>query len=249
MQGDFSDAEIARLAALHPEIDRARRRVARLAEDHGALNSLQHFIRDLPVPAVLLSWQMELLYHNREGVEGCARWQNGAATRALKPSYELPPALLAACAGMKKQWGARRGSRDPAASAKRTMQHPTIQGMAATISILSLEAGLISDPNFLIVFTNTDRHESEEAPAEHRALAEFSRLTPRQREIAALVSEGESNGEIAAALGCSVATVKNGLSAIFKKTGTASRAKLMRKLLGDTVQARLASQAVTLARK
>ena len=229
-QGDFSDAEIARLAALHPEIDHARWRVARLAEARGALSSLQHFIRDLPVPAVLLSWQLEPLYHNREGVKCCARWQSGAAARVLKPSYELPSALLAACAAMKEQWGARRGSRNTAGSAKRTVHHPTMQGMAATISILPLEAGLISDPTFLIVLAPAARRESKVVPAEHPALAEFSKLTARQREIAALVGDGKSNGEIATALGCSVATVKNGLFAIFKTTRVASRAQLMARL-------------------
>ena len=230
-QGDFSAGEIARIAALHPEIDRARRRVARLAEEHGALSSLRHFVRDLPVPAVLLSWQMEPLFHNREGVECCARWQNGAATRALKPTYDLPPALLAECIAMKEEWGAHRGSRDTCGPGRRTVHHPTAPGMAASISILPLESGLISDPNFLIVFEHAGRRESKVPPAERPALAEFSRLTPRQREIAALVCEGRSNGEIAAALGCSIPTVKNGLYAIFKKTGVASRAQLMRKLV------------------
>lgn len=225
-QGDFSDEEIARIEALHPEIDRARRRVARLAEQRGALKSLQHFVRDLPVPAVLLSWQLEPLYHNREGVECCARWMNGNAARALKPCYGLPPALLAACAALKQQWGARRDDRGPC---KRIVRHSTTPGLAARISMLPLESGLISDPNFLIVFQGSARRKSQKAHARQPALAEFSRLTPRQREIATQTGEGKSNGEIATALGCSVGTVKAGLYAVFKAIDVSSRAQLMRK--------------------
>ncbi len=227
-QGDFSDEEIARIAGLHPEIDRARRRVARLAEERGALSSLQHLVRDLPVPAVLLNWQFELLYHNREGVECCARWQSGAAAHALKPCYELPPALRAWCAAMKELWGAGRGLRGPR---KRTVHHPAAPGLAARISMLPLESGLISDPNFLIVFAHAGRRESKVAPAQQPAFAEFSRLTPRQREIATLAAEGQSNSEIAAALGCSLGTVKNRLHAIFKTMEVASRGQLVRKLV------------------
>lgn len=232
-QGDFSEVEIARISALHPEIHRARLRVARLDEQRGALGSLQHFVRDLPVPAVLLSWHMEPLFYNREGLECCGRWQYGAAVGTLKPCFTLPSEVLAACSAMKDQWQSSRVSGNPRGADKQMVRHSSAPALTANVNILHQESGLIGDPNFLIVFEHAGRIETMVPPAEHPALALLSRLTPRQREIAALAGEGKSNGEIATALICSLATVKNGLYSIFKKTGVASRTQLMLKL-GNT---------------
>ena len=52
-------------------------------------------------------------------------------------------------------------------------------------------------------------------------------LTPRQTEVLALVVQGQANRDIAAALGCSLRTVEIHLSAVFRKTGQASRTKLV----------------------
>jgi DNA-binding NarL/FixJ family response regulator len=63
-------------------------------------------------------------------------------------------------------------------------------------------------------------------------------LTPREGEVAQLVSDGLSNGEAADALGLSIHTVKNYLFSIFDKTGVSSRAELMLYLLSQNAQPR-----------
>ena len=57
-------------------------------------------------------------------------------------------------------------------------------------------------------------------PDEERFLA----LTPRERQVAALIAEGKTNKEIAAAFVLSVATVKDHVHRILVKTGLPSRA-------------------------
>jgi len=52
------------------------------------------------------------------------------------------------------------------------------------------------------------------------------RLTTREAEVTQLVSEGHSNRTIADRLGISEQTVKNHLTAVYDKTGTASRVQL-----------------------
>ena len=52
-------------------------------------------------------------------------------------------------------------------------------------------------------------------------------LTPREREIVRAVACGESNKEIAARLGTSPHTVKNQLTALYRKTGAANRIRLI----------------------
>ena len=58
----------------------------------------------------------------------------------------------------------------------------------------------------------------------------ISGLSPREREVAALVAAGHTNREIAAALELSTKTVDNTLSRTFKKVGVRSRAQLATRL-------------------
>ncbi|WP_223691881.1 response regulator transcription factor [Leifsonia poae] len=53
----------------------------------------------------------------------------------------------------------------------------------------------------------------------------FPQLTPREAEVLALVGEGLSNGEIAASLFVSVATVKTHINALFAKLDVPNRAQ------------------------
>ena len=48
-------------------------------------------------------------------------------------------------------------------------------------------------------------------------------LTPRDIELLALLASGQSNKQIAAAMGVSESTVKSHLSALFRKLGVADR--------------------------
>lgn len=54
--------------------------------------------------------------------------------------------------------------------------------------------------------------------------AAFAPLSPREREVAALIAAGRSNAEIAAALVIAVATVKDHVHSILAKTGLRTRA-------------------------
>src|SRR5262249_10346140 len=101
----FSCEEIARLPSLHPEIERARLRIAGLEDQRAALRSLQSFLCNLPVPVVLLSWQFKVLYQNREAREYFNCWQGGSRMGLLKPTGKLPTELLSACKEMKEAWG------------------------------------------------------------------------------------------------------------------------------------------------
>ena len=59
-------------------------------------------------------------------------------------------------------------------------------------------------------------------------------LTPREREVARLVSDGLSNSEVAERLGLSTHTVKNYLFNVFDKIGVSNRAELILCLLAST---------------
>jgi non-specific serine/threonine protein kinase len=63
-------------------------------------------------------------------------------------------------------------------------------------------------------------------PARPATGADFGRLTKREREVAALVSQGESNREIAAELIVSERTVEGHVNNILTKLGFRSRAQV-----------------------
>ncbi|GAB2448606.1 DNA-binding CsgD family transcriptional regulator [Conyzicola lurida] len=71
------------------------------------------------------------------------------------------------------------------------------------------------------------RHHLEAASTEKRKVVSPAQLTAAERRVDGLVRDGQSNGEIAAALFVSVRTVESHVSAILRKTGSASRAKLI----------------------
>jgi DNA-binding NarL/FixJ family response regulator len=59
--------------------------------------------------------------------------------------------------------------------------------------------------------------------AEPATPSPFGALTPRERDVLALLAQGESNKRIAAALNLSIGTVKGYVSAIFEKLGVEDR--------------------------
>ncbi len=62
---------------------------------------------------------------------------------------------------------------------------------------------------------------------------ELSLLTPRQRQVSALISQGYRNWQIAEILKISENTVVNHLSAIYDRTGVSGRTELAIKMAGD----------------
>lgn len=80
----------------------------------------------------------------------------------------------------------------------------------------------------------------------YEAATRGPRLSPRQRELLTLIARGESNKQIARTLGITEGTVKQHLSALYKKLGVNSRTKALARieeLLGPEGELRATDQA------
>ena len=66
------------------------------------------------------------------------------------------------------------------------------------------------------------------ASADHAPACVDGRLTARQRDIVSRVALGQTNAQIATALGLSANTVRNHLARVFARIGASNRAELVR---------------------
>jgi DNA-binding CsgD family transcriptional regulator len=229
-QPDFTDAELALLRYLYPFVGTAVARVQRLHTERLARRGLEEFNRNIPVGLACLDWDLRVEFANPEAHRLCALWNFGAeAARAYNPrdTFVLPPPVLAACAGLREAVLAR----DP----KRPISQPgdiahvepaAANGLRAQLSVVNNPASALARPRFLVVL---DSRPAVPVPARAAAekLNQLRDLTPREREIALLVCDGQTNAEIAKRLSKSVLTIKKQLNSVFRKTGMKSRARLM----------------------
>lgn len=115
--------------------------------------------------------------------------------------------------------------------------HTYIEGLAA----LALTAAIVIETRILMWLLRRKAHLEESLSAAQAAVqdvinTEFAAwgLTPAELDVANFLVKGLSTSEIAAMRGSAEGTVKAQLNAIYRKSGTASRAELM-SLLIDTM--------------
>ena len=232
-QPDFTEAELAQLEELCPEIERAENRVMRLEVDRSAYFALEDLVRDLPLPVVLLGWDLKAKFQNRSGLEICAAWRNGGVVPVVKSERtELPEEVLAACSEMKAEWRKSLAKHNLRGSAtERTIAHIRAP-ISANVRMTRSESTPLADPGFLITFENKRSGSPNLSISREPVLAALTPLTPREREIAILCGEGMTNAEIAAAGSRSVGTIKAELHSVFKKLGVRTRTELAVTLRG-----------------
>lgn len=234
-QGDFSDAELACLARLHPQINRARLRLQRLSAERATRHTLEELLRCLPLPAVLLDWDLRPVFHNADGRQLLARWRLGRREAGLRKAGSkracptLPDELLAACAELKTEW-LETLRRNPHAVGvpDRELTHSRGDSLRATLSLAPPPAGVFNRPSLLLRLNDHRLPAARIVPdVGSRRLALLAALSPRERDLVRLVREGWSNQEIATNLGRSLSTVKGELSSAYRKLNIPSRARLM----------------------
>jgi DNA-binding CsgD family transcriptional regulator len=224
-QGPTSRSETKRLRHLYMQFQTALGRLRSSERDHTIRVTLEQFMRRVPLPTILLRWNLRSVYRNQSASDFCSVWQCGVEqTRLIKSEAPLPREVLDRCRTLKKRWEQLNPLSFPTAGFKNELvHHPTRRHLRATISLKQVSSAGVAQPHFLVEFENL------RADAKHEAgtLPHLVQLTRREQQLARLVCDGRSNQEIADESGLSLETVKKHLHSIFGKLEVPSRSRLM----------------------
>ena len=228
-QGELSPGEVRVIGHLHSQFQTALHRLHSRSRERAVRVALEQFMRRLPLPTVLLRWNLRLAYRNQAGAESCAVWQRGPlGARFIKLKAPIPPEILNQCRVLKKRW--EQLSPLSLASANlvdETVRHPTRCDLRATISLKQISSAAFARPHFLIEFEDLRGSGGTGYQISRASLSHLVRLTRREQNLACLVCDGRSNQEIADESGLSLETVKRHLHSIFCKLQVPSRSRLM----------------------
>jgi DNA-binding CsgD family transcriptional regulator len=228
-QGEPSRSQIRLIRHLHAQFQTALRRLRLLERERAERVAFEQFMRRVPLPTLLLRWNLRLVYQNQAAAEFCAAWERGfSGARFIKLKAPLPLEILDGCRALKKRW--RQLSPLGLAAANfsdETIRHPTRRDLRATISLKQISSAAVARPHFLVEFESLRRSPASGSRIKDGSLSHLARLTKREQHLVRLVCDGRSNQEIADASGLSLETVKKHLHSIFCKLEVPSRSRLI----------------------
>ena len=228
-QGDLDEPEMKLLQHLYPHFQTALRRLGSLEREHSARAAFEEFLRRLPLPTILLRWNLKLAYQNQAAREFCALWERGPKmARLMNANAVLPSEILDGCRALKHRWeqSSSPNALQPGLEQK-LVHHPKRPYLRATLSLKQLSSAGVARPHFLIECEELRRGTEPQHEPSGARLPHLVRLTGREQQLARLVCDGRSNQEIADDAGLSLQMVKKHLYAIFRKLEVTSRSQLM----------------------
>jgi DNA-binding CsgD family transcriptional regulator len=228
-QGDFTATQMDLLRHLHAQFQTALRRLGSQEREHSARMAFEQFLDRLPLPTMLLRWDLKLLYQNQASREFCALWERGPdLAPVMEVGAPIPVEILERCRMLKQRWQNSVRLNMPQPDLKpETVHHPRWRHLRATISLKELGSSGVARPRFLIECEELGHVTAPPGRPQASQLPHLVRLTRREQEATRLVCDGKSNQEIAENAGMSLATVKKHLHSVFRKLEVSSRSRLM----------------------
>ncbi len=230
-EGDFSPAELKLVRQLYPQFLAALRRVESLERERSVRVNFQQFLQRLPLPTMVLRWNLKLIYQNPAARDFYAVWEKGPEeAKRTNASSPIPSEILDRCRVLKQQWS---NTQRQMHSGRQTelieeqVHHPHSRNLRATIQLTQVKPASVARPHFLIACEDLYRNGARFHQPELFRLPAFARLTRREREVAELACEGRSNKEIAQNACLSLQTVKKHLYSVFRKLEVPSRSRLV----------------------
>src|SRR6266508_2888150 len=220
-QGDLSRAEMKFLQQLYAQFQTALCRLGSLEREHSVRKDLEEFLSRLPMPTILLRWNLKAIYQNRAAREFCTLWEKGPEeAQLMKAASPIPSEILERCRLLKQQWADAqpRSLSGPQIDFKEEqVRHPRLPHLRATLHLKQLGSAGVARPHFLIECEDLRRQAGAHTAPASSSLPHLIRLTRREQEVARLVCEGRSNQEIADGARLSLSMVKKHLHAICDK--------------------------------
>ena len=230
-QGDFSPAELKVVRQLYPQFLAALRRIESLERERSVRVNFQQFLRRLPLPTIILRWNLKPIYQNPAAREFFAVWEKGPEeAKRTNANSPVPAEIVAQCRGLKQRWvdaqSQIRSGRQREFTEEQ-VQHPRSPNLRATIQLAQIKSASVARPHFLIACEDLCRKSEQSGRLGLFRLPGIARLTRREREVAQLACEGRSNKEIAEDACLSLQTVKKHLHSVFRKLQVPSRTRLV----------------------
>jgi DNA-binding CsgD family transcriptional regulator len=228
-QGDLSPAEVKLLQHLYPHFLTVLCRLRSLEREHSLRMDLEEFLSRLPLPTILLRWNLKPIYQNRAARDFCTVWEKGPDEAKLtKATSPIPTEILDRCRLLKQQWAdAQRPVAPQTGFKEEHVRHPRSPHLRATLHLKQLSSAGVARPHFLIECEDLRSSAAVRTGPASVRLPHLARLTRREQEVARLVCEGWSNQEIADDACLSLPMVKKHLHAIFRKLEVPSRSRLI----------------------
>jgi DNA-binding CsgD family transcriptional regulator len=226
-KGDFTAVEVQKAKQLHGDIEEALHRVKALSVERVAQKALEVLVEQIPLPAVIVDWNLRPIFHNAAARDLCGELQespNAGPIKHHRSEFRLPAPLLKACEELKAKCETKINTSPAKLRAKETMRQLAFASLRASVMLVPSYYPSLGEPSFLLTLERALMAGRQAPPSNFAALI---KLTRAQRQIVDLVCEGRSNQEIADRLSRSLGTIKIELNVIFKKLGVDSRSKLM----------------------
>jgi DNA-binding CsgD family transcriptional regulator len=232
-QGDLLPAQMNLLRRLYPQFLTVLHRLRSLEREHLARMAFEESLGRLPLPTMLLRWNLKLIYQNRAARDFCAVWEKGPEeARLIKARSPIPSEILERCRLLKQQWThAHRTKALRTGFKEEQVHHPRSPHLRATLHLKQLRSVGVARPHFLIECEDLRRQAAPRAGPESSRLPHLVQLTKREQEVARLVCDGRTNQEIADDAGLSLPTVKKHVHGIFRKLEVTSRSQLVALML------------------
>src|SRR5882672_9624733 len=151
--GDLSPVEMNLIRQLYPQFQTALCRLRSLEREHSLRLDLETFLSRLPLPTILLRWNLKPVYQNRAARDFCAVWEKGPEQSQLTNSKSpVPPEILDRCRLLKKLWaeGQRANTLRADVKHEHLVHHPKSPHLRATIHLKQLNSAGVARPHFLI---------------------------------------------------------------------------------------------------
>ena len=102
-QGDFSTAEMELLRQLYAQLLAALRRVESLERERSVQADLEEFLRRLPLPTIILRWNLKPIYQKKAARQFCALWEKGPEeAKRTKANSSISSEILDRCRVLKE---------------------------------------------------------------------------------------------------------------------------------------------------